>query len=149
MNEVIKDGDLDRLKSVLNKEFINEYVQTINWSHLKNANSIILIISDKKTEDKDYIPEQICIEISLKKSVFIIYILEKRNQTFHKKISSFGYSLPKIKKNITPENYNKTRRIDSIVKNLLPNYTEKSLSFAVLNINLFSNIFLKYLNHEK
>jgi len=36
MNEVIKDGDLDRLKSVLNKEFINEYVQTINWSHLKN-----------------------------------------------------------------------------------------------------------------
>ena len=139
---------VDKVKSLVNdltRKFKDKKIQLIDWSHLSENNSIIIMVGESVEEsNSSTIPQQICIEISLGKPLFITYKQERREKTYLQHNGSLGFSQPIISEIIHPINVEIEENLVKCFLKHFPDYSKQNIESDSIDIQNYSSIFLKY-----
>ena len=132
----------EKFKAQLEEVFKQKNIYLIDWTPVLSVNSSIFLIGDV-SQGEDFIPEQLGIEVSTIKPMYVLYMVKERRKKMnhYKQISFYGYSTPDITE---IDDTKLVQEIASIIKLIPPTYVQVELNFALENLYLFSDINLKY-----
>ncbi len=132
----------EKFKAQLEEVFKQKNIYLIDWTPVLSVNSSIFLIGDV-SQGEDFIPEQLGIEVSTIKPMYVLYMVKERRKKMnhYKHISVYGYSTPDITE---IDDTKLVQEIASIIKLIPPTYVQVELNFALENLYLFSDINLKY-----